>query len=33
MTRIFIEELFAAVVLTLFTSTVALWCAFLTGAL
>jgi hypothetical protein len=33
MTRIFIEEFCAAVALTLFTSTVALWCAFLTGAI
>jgi hypothetical protein len=33
MTRIFIEELFAAVALTIFCSTVALWCAFLTGAI
>jgi hypothetical protein len=33
MARIFIEEIAAAVALTLFMSTMALWCAFLTGAI
>jgi hypothetical protein len=33
MISIFIEEIAAAVALTLFMSTMALWCAFLTGAI
>jgi hypothetical protein len=33
MTRIFIEEIFAAVALTIFCSTVAIWVAVLTGAI
>jgi len=33
MVRIFIEEIAAAVAITIFMSTMALWCAFLTGAI